>query len=341
MNVFRYLFSFIFLCALTSCNTNENSGTNLISVEIVGEIQPDSLKMLSFNNSEGLVLKTENPYYFNFKDSINDAYSLTFYKSGIAYSKKLFLDGKNLKLKAKLEAEHFEIDTVIGSDVYDKSMAFYSSLGSLNDLKIDDFKVNDFLLSSLEENLNHPFAFDICERFLERNINYKSRLMDLKSLLDQQPEDLKTHALSVHRTLSDLVKMEYLDLSDFKFYDRAGNIAKVDLSHQVDYLLDFWFVQCPPCVKDHKKIGKHLELFTNNNVELVGISIDTEADKWLNYLESNHYNWQNYRELGGDMDLVEAMNVWEFPTYLLVSNSGEIKTKFYAFEELEHYFSQP
>jgi hypothetical protein len=325
---------------LISCNTAENSNTNTISVEIVGEVQPDSLKMLNFNNSEGLVVKSGHPYHFNFKDSISDAYSLTFYKSGTAYSKKLFLDGKNLKLKAEVKSENFEIDTLIGSDVYYKSIAFYSSLDSLKDLKIDDFKVNDFLLSSLEENLNHPFAFDISERFLERNINYKSRLMDLKSLLDQQPEDLKSHALSVHRTLSDLVKTEYLNLSDFKFYDREGNIAKVDLSHQGDYLLDFWFVQCPPCVKDHKKIVKHLELFTNNNVELVGISIDTEADKWLNYLESNHYNWQNYRELGGDTDLVEAMNVWEFPTYLLVAKSGEIKTKFYAFEELEHYFSQ-
>jgi hypothetical protein len=318
----------------------KRSNTDRISVEIVGNIQPDSLKMLSFNNSEGLVVKSGNPYYFNFKDSINDAYSLTFYKDGTAYSKKLFLNGKNLKIKAKLESENFEIDTVIGSHVYDKSIAFYTSLDSLNLLKVDDFKVNDFLLSSVKENLNHPFAFDISERFLERNTNYKLRLINLKSLLDQQPEDLKSHALSVHRTLTDLVKTEYLNLSDFKFYDRNGNITKVDLSHQGDYLLDFWFVQCPPCVKDHKNIAKHLDLFAINNVELVGISIDTEADKWLNYLETNHYKWQNYRELGSDDGLVEAMNVWEFPTYVLVANTGEVRTKFYAFEELEHYFSK-
>jgi peroxiredoxin len=165
--------------------------------------------------------------------------------------------------------------------------------------------------------------------------------MRLKLILDQQSDDLKAHALSVHRTLTDLVKTEFLNLSAFIFYDRNGNVAQVDLSHKGDYLLDFWFVQCPPCVRDHKKIVKHLDLFTNNNVELIGISIDTESDKWLNYLETNHYNWLNYRELGSDNDLVEALDVWEFPTYVLVTNTGEIKTKFYAFEELEHYFSKP
>ncbi len=339
MNFPRYLFCFIFLSLLTACDARDKSNPNSILIEIKGEVQPDSIKMVSFNNSEEIVEKKGPPYEFKFNTPINDAYNVVLFKNGSAYTKKIVLDGEYLKMKTELKAETLRIDTLIGSKVYNKSLVFYARLDSLNKSGTSDFDLNEFLLSSIKKNLNHPFSFDISDDYIERNKNYKSRLMRLKALLDEQPDDLKAHALSVHRTLDDLVKTEYIKLSDFKFYDRDGNVAQVNLSHQGDYLIDFWFVQCPPCVKDHKKIGKHLDLFEANNVELIGVSIDTESDKWLHYLNTNQYNWQNFRELGGDNDLVEAMNVWEFPTYLLVTNDGEIKTKFYSFEDLENYFT--
>lgn len=329
---------FIFACLLMACNTHDNSSPNSISIEIEGEIQADSIKMISFNNSEEIVAKEGHVYQFNFNAPINDAYTIVIFKNGSAFSKKIVLDGERLKMKAVLEAENFKIDTLIGSDIYNNSLDFYSRLDSLNGMEASDFNVNEFLLSSISNHLNHPFSFDISDYYLERNKNYKARLMRLKLILDQQPDDLKAHALSVHRSLNDLVKIEYLNLSDFKFYNRAGNVVQVDQSYKGDYLLDFWFVQCPPCVKDHKEIAKNFDLFETKNVELIGISIDTEADKWLDYLNTNQYNWQNYRELGGENDLIDAMNVWEFPTYLLVGRNGEIKTKFYSFEDLENYF---
>ena len=274
------------------------------------------------------------------ENTIKDAFVLDVFKNGKSHSKKIFLDGERIKIEAELLSATFKIDTIIGSEIYYKSIAFDAGFDALKRDEVKDSDVNEFLLQSVKENLNHPFSFEISNHFLERNQNYKSKLTDLKAILDKQPEALKSHALSVHRTLEELVKTEFLDLSAFKFYDRNGKVTQVNLSHNGDYLLDFWFVQCPPCVKDHKKIGAHLNLFSDNEVELIGISIDTVSDKWLNYLVTNSYNWQNYRELGGDDDLVEAMNVWEFPTYILINTSGEIKTKFYSFEEMENYFSK-
>lgn len=340
MKVSFYFLSLILICLLSSCNNLQKTNPNNISVEILGLEQPDSIKLVSFNNSEGVVAKNGNPYLFNFGNTINDAFVMDVFKNGKTHSKKIFLDGKNLKIQAELKSEALKIDTVIGSKIYYKSIEFYSSLDSLISKNVKDSSINEFLLSNVKENLSHPFSFDISDHYLERNQNYKSRLIDLKSILDEQPDALKTHTLSVHRTLKDLVKNETLNLSTFQFYDRNGEVAKVDMSHSGDYIIDFWFVQCPPCVRDHKKIVKNLDLFRNNDVELIGVSIDTESDKWLKYLETHNYNWQNYRELRSDNDLVEAMDVWEFPTYILINNKGEIKTKFYSFEEIENYYSK-
>lgn len=338
MKVSFYCLSLILIGLLSSCNNRQNTNPNSISVEILGAEQPDSIKVVSFNNSEGIIAKNGNPYSFNFSHTINDAFVMDVFKNGKTYSKKIFLDGEGLNIRAELKPESIEIDTVIGSEIYNKSIDFYSTLDSLNTIQANDPVVNALLLQRVKENLSHPFSFEISNLYIERNKNYKSKLMALKSVLDEQPDELKAHALSVHRTLKDLVKNEYLDLSAFQFYDRKGKVAKVDLSHKGDYLLDFWFVHCPPCVRDHKKIGSNLKLFSNNEVELIGISIDTESDKWLDYLETHNYNWQNYRELRSGKDLIDALDVWEFPTYVLLNNKGEIITKFYSYEDIENYY---
>lgn len=339
----RTSFYFLFLTSiglLGSCSNLQKTHPNSISLEFLGAAQPDSIKLVSFNNSEGVVAKNGNPYIFNFNNTIHDAFVIDVFNKGEKYSKKIFLDGKGIKIQAELTLETFKIDTVIGSDIYYKSLAYSVHLADQSKEPINNSTLNEFLLQSLKENLSHPFSFEISHDFLERNKNYKSKLRTLKTILDAQPESLKTHALSIHRTLEALIKTEFLDLSTFQFYGRNGEITKVNLSHNSDYLLDFWFVQCPPCIKDHKKIAKNLNLFSDNNVELIGISIDTVSEKWLNYLEKNNYNWQNYRELRRNKGLVEAMDVWEFPTYILINNNREIKTKFYSFEEMENYFGQ-
>ncbi|GAB4158809.1 MAG: hypothetical protein Tsb0033_12490 [Winogradskyella sp.] len=325
------------LWLIHSCSKTKN--TNSISIDIQGTIQPDSIQLLNYNNAEAITLKgSGSPFIFHQSQPVNDAFKLNIFKDGNVLSKKVFLEGSDIKIKGKLTLDDFIIDTVLNSAIFYKQVQFQTTLDSLKSSNGNDTLINEILLEQIKENINHPLSFEISDYYIEKNKNHKAKLQPLQLILDQQSNDLKTHALSVHRTLNELLKEEYLDLSQFNFYDRQGNLSKVNLSHKGDYLIDFWFVQCPPCVRDHKKIAKYLDTLKDHNTELIGISIDTVEDKWLNYLNTNHYYWQNYRELGEDNDLVDAMNVWEFPTYILVDNNGVVKTKFYSFEEIANYF---
>lgn len=328
---------FFLILLLQSCENHKN--TNSISIDNQGTIQPDSIQLLNYNNAEAITLKgSGSPFIFHQSQPVNDAFKLNIFKDGNVLSKKVFLEGSDIKIKGKLTLDDFIIDTVLNSAIFYKQVQFQTTLDSLKSSKGNDIFINEILLKQIEANINHPLSFEISEYYIDKNKNYKSKLQPLKLLLDQQSNDLKTHALSVHRTLNNLLKEEHLDLSQFQFYDKQGSISSVDLSHNGDYLVDFWFVQCPPCVRDHKNIAKYLDTLKENNTELIGISIDTVEEKWLNYLNSNNYNWQNYRELGEGNDLVDAMNVWEFPTYILIDNNGRVKTKFYSFEEIANYF---
>ncbi|MDY2585874.1 TlpA family protein disulfide reductase [Winogradskyella aquimaris] len=326
------------LWTIHSCGEPKNNSS--IFIDIQGTIQPDSIQLLNYNNAEAITLKgSGSPFIFHQRQPVNDAFKLNIFKDENVLSKKVFLDGSDIKIKGKLTLDDFIIDTVLNSAIFYKQVQFQTTLDSLKSSKVNDTLINEILLEQIKENINHPLSFEISDYYIEKNKNYKSKLQPLQLILDQQSNDLKTHALSVHRTLNELLKEEYFDLSQFNFYDRQGNLSKVNLSHKGDYLIDFWFVQCPPCIRDHKKIAKYLDTLKDHNTELIGISIDTVEEKWLNYLNNNHYYWQNYRELGEDNDLVDAMNVWEFPTYILVDNNGVVKTKFYSFEEIANYFN--
>lgn len=328
---------FCLILLLQSCENHKN--TNSISIDIQGTIQPDSIQLLNYNNAEAITLKgSGSPFIFRQSQPVNDAFKLNIFKDGNVLSKKVFLDGSDIKIKGKLTLDDFIIDTVLNSAIFYKQVQLQTTLDSLTSSKVNDSIINSILLKQIKANIDHPLSFEISDYYIQKNKNYRSKLQPLKLILDQQSDDLKTHALSVHRTLNKLLKEEYLDLSQFQFYDKQGNISKVNLNHDGDYLMDFWFVQCPPCVRDHKKIAKYLDILNAKNTELVGISIDTVADKWLNYLDTNNYYWQNYRELGEGNDLVDAMNVWEFPTYILIDTNGAVKTKFYSFEEIANYF---
>ncbi|MCT4630474.1 thioredoxin-like domain-containing protein [Winogradskyella sp.] len=329
-------FTFVFF----ACNGSKSTNPNTISIEISGTNQPDSIQLLNYNKSEAITITTnERPFIFHQKDTIHDAFKINVFNNKKVSSKKIFLNGKHINLKGKLTAEQFMIDTVTNSDIYYKQMHFYATLDSLKTLKVNDSIINNILLKQIKECIHHPLSFEISDYYIAKNKNHKPLLKDLQIVLEKQPEDLKTHSLSIHRELNKLLKQERLELSEFNFYDKNGKVSKVSTTHNGDYLIDFWFVHCPPCVKDHKKIATYLDVLSNKNTELIGISIDTVEDKWLHYLETNNYNWQNYRELRKGNDLVDTMNVWEFPTYILISNTGEVKTKFYSFEEIANYFN--
>jgi len=130
-----------------------------------------------------------------------------------------------------------------------------------------------------------------------------------------------------------------INLSKYKFNNIDNKLTSIKLEKSKTYLLDFWFVNCPPCVRDHKLISKKMNFFKENNIELIGISTDRNHSDWKNYLTKNNYNWKNYRETDSLKRVTKDMVIWSFPTYLLLNGEGEIKARFNSFKDFENYLN--
>lgn len=284
----------------------------------------------------------EDTIKINFNDSINDLYNIWFLKDGKMISSptsnQVWLNGKNIIIVGSIEKK-LVVDTIIGSDLNYKSRKDRESLGELLEKKSDANTVNDFLLKSIEENFDNPYSLTQAKDFVLRNQDNKTNLKNLQKILLQQNELIKNHGyFSIYEELDKKISTSNkINLNDYEFYNLNNESVGFEFDKNQKYILDFWFVNCPPCVRDHKEISKKLDLFKKNKIELVGISIDETHTAWANYIDSNNYNWLNFREINNSKTISEDFAISSYPTYILIENGGEIKTTFISFKDLEDY----
>ena len=102
----------------------------------------------------------------------------------------------------------------------------------------------------------------------------------------------------------------------------------------------FWSTQCPHCMNMMPLIDAwYKKNAPDKNVEVIAISIDTNAADWLNVIEKYRFDWHNYCSFNGwDDEVVQAYNIYATPTIFIVDRNDEIVAKPVEFNEFERFF---
>lgn len=269
--------------------------------------------------------------------TINDLYNIIFFSGGAHRMNQLWLNGKRIIIKGNVNNKlQMEIDTVIGSDLYYKSIDFRNEQKELTEsAKQDAALLNSFLLKSFARNIDNPFSTEIANRYFTRNVSDKNALRKIYELQVKQDSEIANHFLNPYREIEKILLESKVDLSEFQFYNTKGELIKVDLTKDKKYIIDFWFVGCAPCVQDHKLMAKKMALLKKSNVEVVGISIDQNQEVWKNYLKTKKYNWTNVREINdSEKRASRDMLIGNFPTYLLIDQKGNVLYRTFSFTDI-------
>ena len=64
-------------------------------------------------------------------------------------------------------------------------------------------------------------------------------------------------------------------------------------------LIDFWASWCGPCIADFPDLKKLYSAYTDENFEIVGVSIDSTQEDWIGGVEDNTLPWTQLGELEG------------------------------------------
>lgn len=102
-------------------------------------------------------------------------------------------------------------------------------------------------------------------------------------------------------------------------------------------LIDFWATWCGPCRAELPYLKAAYEKYADKGFTIYGVSIDSNLNDWLSFLEKEQMTWPNVNvsETGEPDPIVEKYAIRSIPTNFLISPEGIIVARDLRGEELE------
>lgn len=101
-------------------------------------------------------------------------------------------------------------------------------------------------------------------------------------------------------------------------------------------LLDFWASWCPDCRKDIPAVKAMYEKY-GKNVVFIGVSFDTDRDRWAKCVADNGMTWRQVSELKRmrEAKIAQIYGVQWIPSMTLVGPDGKVVLSTVVLERME------
>jgi thiol-disulfide isomerase/thioredoxin len=87
-------------------------------------------------------------------------------------------------------------------------------------------------------------------------------------------------------------------------------------------VLNFWFINCPPCRQELPGLNKIVEKYTNNaNVLFIGIALDSDSEV-KEFIKGNPYN---YLLVADGREYAGLFNIKSYPTNVVIDKAGKVR----------------
>jgi len=144
------------------------------------------------------------------------------------------------------------------------------------------------------------------------------------------PEILKTRIAKEITTY--IAKMEKVDIGaaipTFVMKDINGKDFDIASMKGKVYVIDFWASWCGPCRKENPNMVKLYNELHPKGMEMIGISLDKEYDKWKVAIEKDGLTWTHISDLQyWDNKAAKLFMIAAVPTTIVVDRNGKIAAR--------------
>jgi len=162
--------------------------------------------------------------------------------------------------------------------------------------------------------------------FIGADSSYYSMMLDYYSNVfpekyRQTPEGEKLKTILVQKSSSFQLK-ENDEFPAVILKDLQGKPIVYKRSSSNFILLDFWASWCPPCIKQIPDIKKLNEEFADQDLKIIGISIDRDSAALIESIKEHGIDWQNSHDRGSTIST--RLGVTSIPVTVLINHSGKI-----------------
>ncbi len=116
-----------------------------------------------------------------------------------------------------------------------------------------------------------------------------------------------------------------LKFTDFTLQNKNGNNSTLSaiIKNNKYTVLDFWWSNCNPCRKFNKESETIYSKLKENNIEIVGINIDTDPSIWNKVSKEDRIKWVDLYA-GSNSEIQIAYKAYSFPTKIVIDNEFNI-----------------
>lgn len=109
-------------------------------------------------------------------------------------------------------------------------------------------------------------------------------------------------------------------LSDFKLKDMEGTKYRLsDLKGKI-VVLNFWFINCPPCKQEIPELNKVVDDYKTKEVLFLAVALDDYRDL-SDFLAGTNFK---YKIVDGGRWFAESHGVKAYPTHLVLNREGKV-----------------
>ena len=115
---------------------------------------------------------------------------------------------------------------------------------------------------------------------------------------------------------------------DFTLKDREGNDVTLSSLRGKYVIIDFWASWCRPCRAGMPAMKQTYAKYHDKGLEILGVSVDSESDKWTAALDQDQLPWINvideFPAQSKPARVISLYGVHYIPCYFLVDPEGKI-----------------